>query len=64
MKTLNFNVIFQVNHKGQSHSHVETSIGGRTEGHYEVALPDGRVQTVKYYVDETGYHPEIMYDNA
>lgn len=55
----------QVSHEGvQKHSRVETSIGGRTEGHYEVTLPDGRVQIVKYYADASGFHPEVIYDNA
>jgi hypothetical protein len=43
-------------------SHKEASNQGRTEGQYKVALPDGRVQTVRYFADKTGFHPEIIYD--
>lgn len=31
------------------------------KGSYEVPLPDGRVQIVKYFADADGYHPEISY---
>ena len=46
---------------GKTYSHQEVTKNGRTEGQYEVQLPDGRVQIVKYYADETGFHPEIIY---
>ncbi|XP_069949956.1 uncharacterized protein [Cherax quadricarinatus] len=41
--------------------HAEQRKGYRTEGQYYVNLPDGRTQLVKYYADETGYHPTITY---
>ncbi|XP_040569092.1 uncharacterized protein [Lepeophtheirus salmonis] len=34
---------------------------GIVRGQYHVLLPDGRVQLVVYYADETGYHPTITY---
>ena len=46
---------------GKTYSHQEATKNGRTEGQYEVQLPDGRVQIVKYYADETGFHPQIIY---
>ena len=53
--------VFQVNHEGHAYGHRETTSNGRTEGQYQVVLPDGRVQTVKYYADNSGFHPQIIY---
>ncbi|XP_037077352.1 cuticle protein 7-like, partial [Pollicipes pollicipes] len=41
----------------------ENSDGKQTSGYYTVALPDGRVQTVKYTVDDyAGYNAEVTYE--
>nr|XP_053639914.1 pro-resilin-like [Cherax quadricarinatus] len=48
---------------GTHFGHSEVRDGYLTEGQYFVHLPDGRVQTVTYYADQTGYHPTINYDN-
>ncbi|XP_003742795.1 uncharacterized protein LOC100904947 [Galendromus occidentalis] len=43
-----------------SHGHAEVSDGnGRVEGFYVINLGDGRIRTVKYYADETGFHPTV-----
>ncbi|CAB3363022.1 Hypothetical predicted protein [Cloeon dipterum] len=41
--------------------HSEAREGGRTWGRYYVKLPDGRVQTVRYWADHTGYHAEVLF---
>lgn len=41
--------------------HSEAREGDRTWGRYFVKLPDGRVQTVKYWADHTGYHAEVLF---
>lgn len=57
------NILFWKVHAGQAYSHHEESKDGRTEGQYEVQLPDGRVQIVRYYADTSGFHPQIIYDD-
>ncbi|XP_042879297.1 cuticle protein 19-like [Penaeus japonicus] len=49
---------------GNHFGHSETRDGYRTDGEYFVHLPDGRLQTVSYYADETGYHPTVHYKGA
>jgi hypothetical protein len=41
--------------------HSEAREGDRTWGRYFVKLPDGRVQTVRYWADHTGYHAEVLF---
>ncbi|XP_068210491.1 cuticle protein 21-like [Palaemon carinicauda] len=42
--------------------HQETRDGDDTQGSYYVQLPDGRLQTVKYFVDgDSGYVAEVSY---
>lgn len=41
--------------------HEEERDGVITNGRYHVLLPDGRVQNVKYHVDEGGYHAKVSY---
>ncbi|CAK1549129.1 unnamed protein product [Leptosia nina] len=41
----------------------ETKAGERTNGHYHVLLPDGRMQKVQYYAGPSGYHADISYDH-
>ncbi|XP_043224838.1 cuticle protein 7-like [Amphibalanus amphitrite] len=41
----------------------ENSDGKQTSGYYTVALPGGRIQTVKYTVDDyAGYNAEVTYE--
>ena len=41
----------------------ENSDGTQTTGFYTVALPDGRIQTIKYTVDENGgFNAEVSYE--
>ncbi|XP_064077116.1 cuticle protein 8-like [Macrobrachium nipponense] len=43
--------------------HQEARDGDNTQGSYYVRLPDGRLQTVKYFVDgDSGYVAEVNYD--
>ncbi|OXU32063.1 hypothetical protein TSAR_002868 [Trichomalopsis sarcophagae] len=47
---------------GSDFGHEESHrVPGETNGRYHVLLPDGRVQRVEYYADDTGYHAEISY---
>merc|ERR1712168_482088 len=42
----------------------EESNPGRVDGEYSVWLPDGRLMTVKYYIDgESGFVPTITYQD-
>ena len=48
---------------GAQFSANENSDGKQTTGFYTVALPDGRVQTVKYTVDDFGgFNAEVSYE--
>ncbi|XP_063601433.1 pro-resilin-like [Penaeus indicus] len=43
--------------------HQEARDGDHTQGSYYVELPDGRLQTVKYFVDgDSGYVAEVNYE--
>ncbi|XP_037776880.1 pro-resilin-like [Penaeus monodon] len=59
-----FNYGVQDAYFGTNFGHAESRDGYNTEGVYYVNLPDGRLQTVKYYVDEWGYHPEVTYSGV
>ena len=47
---------------GNDFSHRESNDGVITSGEYRIALPDGRLQIVSYYADETGYHADVSYE--
>ena len=48
---------------GAEYAANENSDGTQTTGFYTVALPDGRIQTVKYTVDESGgFNAEVTYE--
>ncbi|CAL4126778.1 unnamed protein product, partial [Meganyctiphanes norvegica] len=51
-------------YSGTQFGHSETRDGYKVDGTYYVHLPDGRVQTVNYYADETGYHPTVAYEGT
>lgn len=46
---------------GNDYGHKESKDGETTKGEYHALLPDGRMQTVSYYVDDSGYHAEVTY---
>ncbi|KAF0295511.1 Cuticle protein 18.6, isoform B [Amphibalanus amphitrite] len=48
---------------GTNFAQNEKSDGHNAEGSYTVALPDGRIQTVKYTADHTnGFNAEVTYE--
>lgn len=49
------------NKMGNHFGHEERREGKSAKGSYHVLLPDGRLQTVSYYVDDDGYHAEVSY---
>ncbi|XP_042227186.1 cuticle protein 21-like [Homarus americanus] len=56
----NFNV--QDGDTGNDFAHQEDREDDNTKGSYTVQLPDGRLQTVTYYVDgDSGYVAEVSY---
>merc|ERR1712072_1204679 len=44
--------------------HSEQRDGYKVTGEYRVALPDGRVQVVKYTADENGYVADVSYEGV
>ena len=60
-----YNFQWAVDHEdsGNNYGHQEARDGEDTQGSYYVHLPDGRLQTVKYFVDgDSGYVAEVNYD--
>ncbi|XP_037068936.1 cuticle protein 7-like [Pollicipes pollicipes] len=50
-------------YSGANFAKKEESDGHNTQGYYSVALPDGRVQHVKYVADKYGgYNAEVTYE--
>ncbi|CAG9810007.1 unnamed protein product [Chironomus riparius] len=44
-------------------AHTSNSDGDLTKGEYKVALPDGRIQVVRYTADwKNGYNAEVSYE--
>ncbi|XP_045606803.1 cuticle protein 7 [Procambarus clarkii] len=60
----NFDYKVQDDYTGSHFGHAEAREGYKTQGKYFVHLPDGRIQTVTYYADETGYHPTVTYEGV
>ncbi|XP_064088281.1 pro-resilin-like [Macrobrachium nipponense] len=58
----NYNYLIQDDYSGAHFGQDEVRDGYKTEGKYFVHLPDGRIQTVSYYADETGYHATVTYE--
>jgi len=50
--------------KGGRQGHLETRDGIYALGAYYVNLPDGSGQSVRYFVDDWGYHPLVSYTSA
>ncbi|XP_064123075.1 cuticle protein 7-like [Macrobrachium nipponense] len=49
-------------YSGNDFGHQESRDGDHTQGSYYVQLPDGRLQTVTYYVDgDSGYVADVQY---
>ncbi|KAK7071138.1 hypothetical protein SK128_018909 [Halocaridina rubra] len=59
-----YNYEYQVHDdiSGAHYGHAQSRQGLLTEGEYFVHLPDGRIQRVTYYADETGYHATVTYE--
>ncbi|KAG7166338.1 pro-resilin-like [Homarus americanus] len=58
----NFNYAVKHDPSGNDFGHQESRDGDNTKGSYYVHLPDGRLQTVTYYVDgDSGYVAEVSY---
>ncbi|KAK8392362.1 hypothetical protein O3P69_014608 [Scylla paramamosain] len=50
-------------YSGNDFAATETRDGYNTQGSYQVLLPDGRLQTVTYYVDgDSGFVAEVSYE--
>ena len=53
------------NYSGNQFGHTENRHGGDTAGAYHVRLPDGRLQTVQYTVDNVaGYRATVLYEGG
>ncbi|CAK1594886.1 unnamed protein product [Parnassius mnemosyne] len=58
-----FDFAYAVNEDGNDYSHNAISDGDITRGEYRVALPDGRVQIVKYTADwKNGFNADVSYE--
>nr|XP_027233697.1 cuticle protein 8-like [Penaeus vannamei] len=59
----NFNWAVDHDDSGNHFGHQEARDDDHTQGSYYVQLPDGRLQTVKYFVDgDSGYVAEVSYE--
>ncbi|XP_063601164.1 pro-resilin-like [Penaeus indicus] len=59
----NFNWAVSDDSSSNEFGHQEARDGDHTQGSYYVQLPDGRLQTVKYFVDgDSGYVAEVSYE--
>ncbi|XP_045606581.2 uncharacterized protein [Procambarus clarkii] len=61
-KATAYNYVVRDDYTGAHFGHAEARDGYLGHGEYFVHLPDGRVQTVTYHTDETGYHPIVTYE--
>ena len=61
----NFNYGVEDPLTGTNFDHNEARDGPSTRGSYQVALPDGRLQTVEYSVDgDSGYIADVKYTSG
>ncbi|QQP41938.1 Putative LOC100870303 [Caligus rogercresseyi] len=66
-KLMPYNFEYGVNdqYSGANYKAQETADGNVVSGSYTVALPDGRIQTVTYTVDEySGYVADVKYEGT
>ncbi|XP_037068920.1 adhesive plaque matrix protein-like [Pollicipes pollicipes] len=64
-KSYAYDYIVNDQYSGAYFSQKEESDGHSTQGYYTVALPDGRIQHVKYIADsEGGYNAEVTYEDS
>ncbi|XP_042226799.1 cuticle protein 21-like [Homarus americanus] len=60
----NFDWAVKDEYVGDVFGHQETRDGDNTQGSYYMQLPDGRLQTVTYYVDgDSGYVADVKYES-
>nr|XP_027231023.1 pro-resilin-like [Penaeus vannamei] len=58
-----FNWVVSDDSSSNEFGHQEARDGDDTQGSYYVQLPDGRLQTVKYFVDgDSGYVAQVSYE--
>ncbi|XP_037802357.1 pro-resilin-like [Penaeus monodon] len=58
-----FNWVVSDDSSSNEFGHQEARDGDHTQGSYYVQLPDGRLQTVTYFVDgDSGYVAEVNYE--
>lgn len=48
---------------GNDFGHREAKLGSKTNGHYHVLLPDGRMQNVNYSAGPEGFHADVSYEH-
>ncbi|XP_068246688.1 pro-resilin-like [Palaemon carinicauda] len=58
----NYNYVVNDEYSGNHFGHEESRQDYDTKGKYFVHLPDGRLQTVTYYADQSGYHPRVSFE--
>lgn len=58
-----FNWVVRDDYSGNDFGHQESRDGYDTKGSYYVQLPDGRLQTVQYYVNgDSGFVADVTYE--
>ena len=61
----NFSYAVQDSYHGTNFGHSENRDGYNTQGRYFVNLPDGRLQTVDYHVDDiSGFVADVKYTSG
>ncbi|XP_070490886.1 probable serine/threonine-protein kinase kinX [Chironomus tepperi] len=48
---------------GNNFGHTQSKNNKEIKGEYSILLPDGRVQTTKYFADDSGFHADVSYQN-
>lgn len=49
---------------GNNFGHTQKRNKEETKGEYSILLPDGRIQTVKYVANDSGFHADVSYQNV